>query len=88
MCNNKFEMQTLKWLKKLERLLQSVYQIGYYLNCKYLLQKFINAFSYDVIVCQLPQKSSGSKVLKLFCFYTVHLNLLKVICGVRNKHRT
>jgi len=73
MCNNKFEMQTLKWLKKLERLLQSVYQIGYYLNCKYLLQKFINAFSYDVIprdviVCQLPQKSSGSKVLELFCF--------------------
>jgi len=64
-------------VKKLERLVQNVYQIGYYLNCKYLLQKFINAFSYDVIprdviVCQLPQKSSGSKVLKLFCFYTVH----------------
>lgn len=64
-------------VKKLESIVQDVYRNSYYLNCKYLLQKFINAFSYDVIprdvtVCQLPQKPNGSKMLNLFCFYTVH----------------
>jgi len=59
--------------KKLERIVQNVYRNGYYLNNKYLLQKFINAFYYDVIqrdviVCQLPQMSNGSKMLKIILF--------------------
>jgi len=67
-------------VKKLEKIIQNVYHISYYLNCKYLLQKFINAFSYDVtprdvIVCQLPQKSNGRKVLNLFCF--IHVQYIK-----------
>jgi len=64
-------------VKKLGRIVQNFFRNGYYLNCKYRLQKFINAFSYDVIprddvVCQLPQKANGSKTLDLFCFYMVY----------------
>lgn len=64
-------------VKKLEMIVHNVYRNDYYLNCKYLSQKFINAFSYDVIprdviVCQLPQKSNGSKILNLFRFYILH----------------
>ena len=60
-------------VKKLWRIVQNFFRNGYYLNCKYRLQKFINAFSYDVIprddvVCQLPQKSKGSKKTELILF--------------------